>query len=466
VLFRDGYADRDYLAQYTDCPAELEAHLATRTPEWASNISGVPVATIEAFARVIGEHPRSFFRLGYGFTRHRNGAVSMHAAASIPAVTGAWRHEGGGAFYNNGAVYHWNRTLLDGLDVRDPGIRSLDQSRIGPVLCNDPFDLKGGPPVTALFVQSTNPMAVAPDQNQVWRGFARKDLFVCVHEQFMTETANHADIVLPATMFMEHDDVYQAGGHQHILYGPKFIEPPGECRSNHDVVCGLAHRLGADHPGFHMTAKEVVDRLLRDSGWCDVESLAAKRWIDCQPPFEEAHFIGGFGHADRRFHFKPAWAEIGPAGFVTPEVLAEMPLLPDYWESAEAATPEMPFRLVTAPARHFLNTSFNQTPTSVRREKRPTAMLHPADAAALGVQDGDRVVLGNDRGELEIHVAVTEGHQPGVIIVETLWANRHFKGGRGVNVLTSAAPGGPIGGGAFHDTRVWVKPVAREASAG
>ena len=144
-------------------------------------------------------------------------------------------NEGGGGFHNNGAIYHWNKTLIEGLDVADPKVRVLDQSRIGPVLTGDPADIKDGPPVTALFIQNTNPVQVAPEQRKVKAGFAREDLFVRVHEQFMTATAKMADVVLPATMFLEHDDVYQGGGHQNILLGPKLIEVPGECRSNHDV---------------------------------------------------------------------------------------------------------------------------------------------------------------------------------------------------------------------------------------
>ena len=247
VLFRDGHADRDYLARYTDCPDALERHLADRPPEWAARITGVPADTIETLARMIGTTPRTYLRLGYGFCRQRNGAVNMHAALSIAAVTGAWRHEGGGAFHSNGAIYHWDKSMIEGLDAVDPSVRVFDQSRIGPILDGDPHDLGDGPPVTALFIQNTNPMMIAPELARVHRGFARDDLFVCVHEQFMTETAAVADVVLPATMFLEHDDVYQSGGHQHIILGPKIVEPPGECRSNHEVVCALAERLGAGH---------------------------------------------------------------------------------------------------------------------------------------------------------------------------------------------------------------------------
>ena len=266
-LFRDGKADWDYLERYTDAPRELEAHLQSRTPSWAEKITGCPIATIEAFARLIGERKRAYFRLGYGFSRSRNGAANMHAASCIAAVTGAWLHEGGGAFHNNRAIYHWNKKMIEALDLRDGGIRMLDQSRIGAVLCGDGDALKGGPPVAALLIQNTNPVCVAPDQERVKKGFAREDLFVCVHEQFLTETARMADVVLPATTFLEHDDIYQGGGHQYIQLGPKLIEPLAECRSNHEVICALAARVGAIHPGFAMTARELIDWTLQNSGW-------------------------------------------------------------------------------------------------------------------------------------------------------------------------------------------------------
>jgi anaerobic selenocysteine-containing dehydrogenase len=188
-LFRDGKADWDYLNKYTDCPRELEAHVRARGPDWASKITGCPVETIEEFARLVGSTKRAFFRLGYGFARSRNGPVNMHAATCIPAVTGAWLHEGGGAFHNNADIYRWDKSMIEGLDLRDKSIRMLDQSRAGAILCGDRDALKGGPPVTAMLIQNTNPVSVCPDQEVVKRGFARGDLFVCVHEQFMTETA-------------------------------------------------------------------------------------------------------------------------------------------------------------------------------------------------------------------------------------------------------------------------------------
>ena len=416
----------------------------------------MPGGDIESYAALLGAHRRSFFRLGYGFSRSRNGAVSMHAALCIPTVLGAWQHEGGGAFHTNGAIFHWNKSLIEGLDVRDPAIRVLDQSRIGPVLTGDRRDLGDGPPVTALFIQNTNPMSVAPDLTRVHRGFHREDLFTVVHEQFMTETAAVADIVLPATMFLEHDDLYQGGGHQHIQLGMKVLEPPGECRSNHEVLCGIAHRVGAAHPGFDMSSREIIDWTLRESGWGDLETLEAARWRDVQPPFETAHYLEGFAHADRRFHFAPDWDALAGQAFGSG---ARPPALPDYWPVIEEANADYPFRLVTAPARHFLNSSFTETPTSQRRMRRPTVMIHPDDAAALGIEDGDVVRLRSVRGAVTLHAEHFDGVQRGVVIVESIWPNAAFPEGVGINALTGADPGAPVGGAAFHDNRIAISRV-------
>jgi len=460
-LFRDGRADHDYLAAYTDVPHQLAAHLRERTPVWASAITGCDVATIEAFAKLIGENKRAFFRLGYGFSRSRNGAVNMHAASCIPAVTGAWLLEGGGAFHGNADIYHLNTTMIEGLDVRDPSVRQLDQSRIGAILEGDDDALAGGPKVAALFIQNTNPLSVAPDQERVKRGFAREDLFVCVHEQFMTETARAADIVLPATMFLEHDDFYRGGGHQYIILGPRLIEPPGECRNNHQVHCALAQRLGAVHPGFAMTPRELIDWTLRASGWGTLEELAAKRWIDCQPDFAAAHYLNGFAWPDGKFRFKPDWGSVPFRSAVRSGPLEDMPALPDHWDAIEEAEEIHPFRLATSPARNFLNSTFTETPGSLAREQRPEVLIHPADAAAAGIIGGEEVILGNRRGEVIVHARLCDGVCRGVLIAESIWPNDAHPDGRGINTLTGADPIAPYGGAAFHDNKVWIRPRTR-----
>lgn len=457
VLFRDGHADRDYLARFADAPDELEAHLASRTPEWAAAITGLSVGEIEEFATLVGTRKRSFFRLGYGFARQRNGAVNIHAASCIPTVTGAWQHEGGGAFHSNSGIYKWRKGLIEGLDKIDRNIRQLDQSQIGRVLTGDADALRQGGPVKALFIQNTNPVTVAPEQELVKRGFAREDLFTVVHEQFMTETAQMADIVLPATQFMEHDDLYQGGGHQHIMWGGKLVDPPGECRSNHEVICALAQRLGAEHRGFTMTPREIVDWTLQETGRGTLEELVANDFIDIQPDFETAHYLKGFGWRDGRFRFKPDWTKVpnSNAGLVGPH--ETLPSLPDHWAVIEQADDQHPFRLATSPARNFLNSSFTETPTSQKKEGAPTLMLHPDDAAGLGIAAGDHVIVGNRRGTVELDAVLFDGLVRGVVIAESIWPNGAHRGGRGINTITGADSPAPYGGAAFHDNKVWIR---------
>ncbi len=450
VLFAEGYADWAYMRRYTDAPDELAAHVRTRTPEWAAAITGLSVDEIVAFARLYGRTPRSFIRCHHGFSRSRNGAANMHAVTCLPAVTGAWQHRGGGALYGQTGIYPLDRSLIEGLDVADRSIRALDQSRLGPILTGDPEALKGGPPVTAMLVQNTNPAMVCPESNLVHRGLAREDLFLCVHEQFLTETAAYADVVLPATTFLEHDDFYTASGHTYFQVTRKVLEPPGECRENHVVISELARRLGAKHPGFGMTAWEIMHWTLARSGMWDAQTNLERGGQDMALPFEEAHFLKGFKWPDGRFRFKPDWAAFGGRG-------AEMPRLPDHFPVTDEATAEKPFRLVAAPARGFLNSTFSETPTSRARERRPTALLHPDDCASLGVAEGDRVELGNERGKVVVHVRPRAGQARGVVVVEGIWPNRDFEGGLGINALTSAEPGYPNGGAVFHDTAVWIR---------
>ena len=291
VLFRDGLCRLGLSREIHRCAARVRR--ASQDParrNGPSKICDIPVADIEAFAKLIGETKRTYFRIGYGFTRSRNGAVNMHAVTCIPAVTGAWQYEGGGALHSNSGMYRWNKTMIEGLDVKSPGRphhrpEPHRRRRCWTIL----MTLQGGPPVKALFVQNTNPASVAPDQTKVKQGLAREDLFTCVHEQFMTETAKFADIVLPATMFLEHDDIYQGGGHSHIMLGRKLVEPPGECRNNHEVICDLAQRVGAEHPGFDMSARELIDWTLTHSNRPGLTQLDAENWIDVQPDFEAAH---------------------------------------------------------------------------------------------------------------------------------------------------------------------------------
>lgn len=450
VLFRDGLADRDFLTRLTDFPAGLEAHLEARSPVWAAAITGLEVDQIEHFARLYGQTPRSFIRLGFGMSRTRNGSAAAHAVSCLPAVSGAWRQRGGGLLQSNSGLYALDSTLIEGTDRLDPSVRRLDMSRIGAILTGNPDDLQGGSPVHAMLIQNTNPAVVAPDSSRVREGLLRDNLFVCVHEQFMTETARLADIVLPATTFLEHDDIYRGGGHVYLQVAKAVIEPPAGCRSNHAVLQGLAARLGAEHAGFGMTAWQIIDATLRASGLPGADELHAGRWHDCSLSFEAGHFLDGFGHPDGRFRFAPDWAALGP-------LAAGMPALPDHYAIIDEPDTAHPYRLVTAPAHHFLNTSFTETDSSRKREVRPTALLHPDDGAALGVVDGARVRVGNRQGSLVVHARLFNGLQRGVVVIESVWPNAAFEEGVGVNLLISADPVPPVGGAVFHDTAVWLR---------
>jgi anaerobic selenocysteine-containing dehydrogenase len=457
VLFRDGYADRAYLDRYTDVPRELESHLRARGPDWASAITGLNAVQIEEFAALVGRTKRAFFRLGYGFSRQRNGATNMHAALCIPAVTGAWAYEGGGAFHSNSGIYKLRKTMIEGLDLCDSSVRRLDQSRVGAILTGEPEALKEGPAVRAMLIQNTNPLAVAPHQEKVRQGFSRDDLFVCVHEQFLTDTARYADIVLPATMFLEHDDIYTAGGHQHLQFAPKVVDPPRGCRSNHEVITALAKRLGAEHPAFAMSPREIIDWTLRESGYGDLATLESEKWLDLQPAFEEAHFLNGFGFPDGKFRFRADWAGTPFANDGLRGEWETMPSLPDHWPVNEEADEERPFKLATSPAHNFLNSSFTETPTSQSRQRRPEVIVNPADAALLGVSDGDVVQLGNERGKTRLHARVSDSAHRGVLVSEGVWPPSAFLDGWGVNALVGDDSVAPFGGVAFHDVRVWLR---------
>jgi anaerobic selenocysteine-containing dehydrogenase len=208
-----------------------------------------------------------------------------------------------------------------------------------------------------------------------------------------------------------------------------------------------------------MSARELIVWTLQNSGWGTIGELEAEGWIDCQPDVVSGLFTKGFAWPDGKFRFKPEWPKVP---FRSPwhcGPVAEMPVLPDHWGVIEEATEEHPFRLATSPSRNFLNSTFNETPTSLAREKRPEVMIHPDDAAAYGVRHGEKVLLGNRRGEVRIHARVFDGVRRGVLIAESIWPNDAYEDGKGINTLTGADAIAPYGGAAFHDNRVWLKPL-------
>jgi len=242
-----------------------------------------------------------------------------------------------------------------------------------------------------------------------------------------------------------------------VEFADKLIEAPGECRTNHEVICAIAKRLGVTHPSFDMSVRDLAAITLRESGLPALEELEKSNWIDVQTDFETAHFLKGFGWPDGKYRFKPDWpsAPFGNIGLQGP--WRSMPSFPDHWDVLENADEAHPFRLATSPARSFLNSTFNETSSSRAREGRPEVMIHPEDARRLGIAEGDEVSLGNQRGEVRLHARYFEGLRQGVVISEGIWPNHAFADGKGINTLTGADSPAPFGGAAFHDNKVWIR---------
>lgn len=457
VLLRDNLADRAYMARYTDFDTLPADHFADKTPEWGAAITGLTPAEIVAFAHLVGTTQRTFFRLGYGFTRQRNGSTNMHAALSIPAMTGAWQHRGGGAFHSNSGAWALDKSIITGPELKKAETRELDMSEIGAVLTGDARALKGGGPVMALFIQNTNPVNVTPDQTLTRKGFAREDLFTVVHEQFMTETAEMADIVLPATMFLEHNDYYTRSGHNRILYGPKLVEAPGEARSNFEVINELSRRLGAQHQSFGMTDRQMVAETFRRSKLGDLDEIEPVGFIVRALPEEKQRFADGFNWPDGKYRFAPVWTDLEARGYLWTIDPAEMPKYVDYWDINEKATETTPFRLATSPARGFLNSTFTETPGSQKRNPEPSVFIRPEDAAEYDIADGDAVTLGNHRGEVGLTARHFPGLPRGVLIAEGIHKNKSHRNGQGINTLIDSQPAPPFGGATFHDAAVWIR---------
>jgi anaerobic selenocysteine-containing dehydrogenase len=462
VLLRDNLADRDFLSSHTDFDSSLESHLAAKTPQWASEITGLTPAEIEAFAHLVGENPRAYFRLGYGFSRQRNGALNMHAALSIPTMLGAWKYRGGGAFHSNSGTWGLDKSQITGAALKKSRVRELDMCRIGPILTGDPEALRGGAPVKALLIQNTNPMVVTPDHALTRQGFEREDLFTVVHEQFMTETAQMADIVLPATMFVEHNDYYTRGGHTRVLYGPKIVDAPGEAMPNHFVINEIAKRVGAPDAVTEKIDREMVAETFSRSGYGDLDEIeAASGFVDRALPDDKSRYTDGFAWPDGKFRFKPDWEATrikrGVEWVCDP---SEMPAMVDFMNWNEPTTETVPFRLTTSPARTFLNSTFGETPGSQKREGTPSLLMHPEDATRLALQDGAPVTIGNHRGSVELTLRLFDGLRTGVVVAEGLHPHKAHRKGRGINTLIGSDPVKPFGGAAFHDAAVWVRASA------
>jgi anaerobic selenocysteine-containing dehydrogenase len=442
VLARDGLADEAFLAaEAVGWPALRERVLAENGPEATAAATGLPAAEIEALARALAAARAPFVRIGGGPSRHANGAMTVRSIVALCAVLGAFGREGGGCLASTGSGQAFDLTPLTGEHLQPRPTRLVNMNRLGAALAE-----LSDPPVRALFVWCSNPAAVAPDQNAVLRGLAREDLFLVVHERFLTDTARFADVVLPATSSLEHADLYRSYGQYCVQRARPVVAPVGESRSSWELFRALAAAMGIDAPIFRLDADEVVDLLLaRHSPWRDAgfaARLAEGRAVELVPPPG------------------PRWRT--PSGKI--ELLATAlpePLprhLPAY---ADAGGP--PLRLVTGPAIHTLNSTFMERPELRERNGGMTLRLAPAEAAARALADGQRVVAWNDLGEV-VFVLRVDGRVPGgVAVAEGVWWTAHAPGGRNVNALTSQRLTDAGAGSTFYDNRIDVRSEQKSA---
>ncbi|HEX3762067.1 MAG TPA: molybdopterin oxidoreductase family protein [Kofleriaceae bacterium] len=437
VLARDGLADEAFLAREAVGWPELRARvLADCAPEAVSARVGLAPAAIEALAHTLARARAPFIRIGGGLTRYGNGAMTVRSITALAAVLGAHDRPGGGCLHSTGSAAAFDLAPLLRADLLPRPTRTVNMNQLGRALTE-----LGDPPIRGMYVWCSNPAAVAPDQNTVLRGLARDDLFLVVHERFLTDTARYADVVLPATTSLEHADMYRSYGHYAIQRVRPAIPPLGEARPNWDVFRALAAGMGYDEPLFRMTTDEVIDLLIEriDAAWladADRARLAAGSAVTLATPAG------------------PRWrTPSGKIELLNPRHPEPLPRdLPSHEDGGA-----LPLRLVTAPALHTLNSTFQERPELRARAGGMVLKLGPSEAATRGLVDGQRVVAANERGEAAFTLRVTDRVPPGVAVAEGVFWLAHVPGKRNVNALTSQRLTDHGAGSTFYDNRIDVR---------
>ncbi len=428
VLIREGLLDWAYIERHTSGFEAYRAEAEKFPPQRAAAITGIPAEAIEAFARAYGRARAPFIRLGNSLQRHSNGGQAVRAIACLPGLVGAFARPGGGALWETFGAFHTNFAAIEGQELQPHRTREVNMVRLGNALC-----CLDHPPIRALFVYQANPAANIPDQRQVRAGLVREDLFTVVHEQFFTDTADFADILLPATTSFEHTDLYRSYGHYYLQLARPVIPPAGEARSNLELFQALAARLGFAEPIFRKTVEELIRDLLAvqhsDVDGLSFERLASGRPVRVNIPRTGNPFGDGFPTPSGRLElFSQRLAARG------------LPPVPSYVPAAEGhehATPEFPLQLMTPPSKDFLNTSFGGVEGLRRAEGKPRLKINPADAGPREIGDNALVRVYNPRGECRLYAEVTDDVPPGVLVAESIWWAKHHPGGNGINQLTS-----------------------------
>ncbi len=458
-IVQNGWHDEAWLAQNTVGWPELQARLAQYPLERVAKITGLPEADIARLAHLYAETAPALIKIADGLQRNLNGGQNVRAICALPAITGQYGRRGGGLAYSTSGYVQWDGEAIHKWGECPPPGRKVNMNRLGAALLGEVSD----PPIKSLFVYGSNPAAIAPNAGRIVEGMLRDDLFTVVHELFLTDTAELADIVLPATSQLEHADLHKAYGHTYLTYNHPAIAPLGECKSNWDVMKLLAAEMGFSEPWLQQSADEVLDEVLTATAAAQpqfkgitLERLksegAIPLTIDPDVPFADGRFPTPSGKvelysqkmAEMGLDPLPGWQEAVDTGG------QDGGLLNGRFSSNEALT------LLSPAAHHFVTSTFANQADLVAREGEPFVEMHPDDAARHNIQAGDMVRLENGRGWCELRARVTDGVRRGVVASpKGRWSK--WDDGRNVNWLTSDALGDMAGQSTFHSSRVWLR---------
>jgi len=442
VLIAEDLIDHDYIERYTlGYEALRKRALQEYSPAWAARVCGISTDDVVQLAREYGTTKPAAIRLNYGMQRHAGGGIAARTIACLPALTGAWRDAAGGIVLTTADFYGFDHAALERPDLlagRRP--RVINHSRLGEALTS------AEPPVRMTIVYNNNPVAVCPDSGKVLAGFSREDLFTVVMDHFQTDTADYADILLPATTQLEHYDVHKSYGHLYMLANNPAIAPVGESLPNSEVFRRLAARMGFDEPCFRDSDEDLCRTALKGVSW---DRLKEAGWQKLDVPERFAPFAqGGFPTPSGKCEFYSASLEkqgIDP--------------LPFYNPPAEINKDEetYPLAFLSPPARNFLNSSFANMVRFRELEREPHLDMHPRDAAERGIADGDMVRVFNDRGSHRLRARVNGKPRPGVVVAPSVWWKKYSPDRGNANNLTSQRTADLGGGATFYDCRVQVE---------
>ncbi len=483
IIIGERLYDADYVARHTHGFEQLRQYVESCTPEWAAQWTGITAADIRALAHEYASARPSLIRLGYGVQRSQNGGQSHRAVCMLPCLTGSWKQLGGGLLWSASGMFPLNKAGLQRPELMHQALgrpaRTINMVELGSALQN-----LSDPPLKALFVYNSNPAAVCPDHNAVVRGLLRPDLYTVVHEQFLTDTTDYADIVLPATTFFEHKDLQTSYGTYYLQASLPAIAPLGEARSNFDLFGELARRMGFEDACFRQSPEQAIDTALEGGhpGLAGIDRRRLEREghvrLNLPTPADTKAASAGdpVGGPAPRAHLNLAdgapFLPFANGGFATPSGKAEfyseslaaegldpLPVFRPPDESRHAQDRRFNLELLPRKPENHLNTTFCNLASHQGLEPVPALEMNPEDAGARGIANGARVRVYNDRGELVLPAKLDESIQPGLVVARLGWA-KLGPGGVNVNALTSQRLTDLGSAPTFYSTLVAVEALA------